>query len=72
MHSCARFNITKFEKSFAMHSISIVKSPEFILIFWEFSLIWVSFFIFEIIVKDVNGFRFKESTDFWIFMNHIS
>lgn len=41
-------------------SIGVEESPEFVFEFREFLLTWVTLIPFDVVIKNVNGFWFKE------------
>jgi len=53
-------------------SISVEESPELIFEFWELLFTWVALIPFDIVIKNVNSFRFEELAQLFILMNHIS
>lgn len=59
-HGGTRFEVTKFEMSSTHMSIGVEESPEFVFEFREFLLTWVTLIPFDVVIKNVNGFWFKE------------
>jgi hypothetical protein len=53
-------------------SIRVEESPEFVLELWEFLFTWVSLIPFDIVIQNMDGFRFEKFTKLCILMNHIS
>lgn len=53
-------------------SIRVKESPELIFEFWEFLFAWIALIPFDIVIENVNSFRFEELAQLLILMDHIS
>lgn len=52
--------------------IAVKESPEFVLEFGELLFAWVTLIPFDVVVQNVDSFRFEELSDFSVLVNHIS
>lgn len=71
-HGGTRFNITELEETFSLSGVGVEELPDLVLVFRELSSIKVTGEVFEIVIKNVDGFFREVLGDFGILVDHIS
>jgi hypothetical protein len=72
IHGGARLQISEFEKPTAHMSITIEEPPEFVFEFREFCFTRITLIPLNIMIQNVNCFRFEKLTEFFVLVNKIS